>query len=152
MKFGEKIRELRTRLDMSQQELAQATGVSARTVRGWESESRYPRHRELYQKLAEVLHCEVDYLLAEEESFLTDVSEKYGSRGTRQAQMVLEQAAALFAGGDLSEEDQLAFLTELQTLYLDSKKRAGRFTPYKYRTKDRTETDSTESDSPEVKP
>ena len=129
MKFGDKIKELRTRQGISQKELADRTGVSSRTVRGWEMEDRYPRHRELYQKIAEVLCCETDYLLTEEEAFVTEASEKYGSRGARQAQAILEQTAAMFAGGDLSEEDQLAFLTEIQTLYLDSKKRARRFAP-----------------------
>ena len=62
--------------------------------------------------------------MSEEESFITEASEQYGSRGAKQAQMILEQTAAMFAGGDLSDEDQIEFLNEIQTLYLDSKKRA----------------------------
>ena len=46
----------------------------------------------------------------------------------------MEQAAALFAGGELSDDDKLAFLHEMQQLYLDSKDRAReKFTPKKYR-------------------
>ena len=71
--------------------------------------------------------------MSEEESFITEASEQYGSRGAKQAQMILEQTAAMFAGGDLSDEDQIEFLNEIQTLYLDSKKRAKKFTPKKYR-------------------
>ena len=127
MKFGEKITELRTQKKMSQTELA---------VRGWEVEGRYPRHKDLYYKLAEILGCDISYLMSEEESFITEASEQYGSRGAKQAQMILEQTAAMFAGGDLSDEDQIEFLNEIQTLYLDSKKRAKKFTPKKYRSAD----------------
>ena len=141
MKFGEKIKELRTQKKMSQTELGKAVGVSLRTVRGWEVEGRevegrYPRHKDLYYKLAEILGCDISYLMSEEENFITEASEQYGSRGAKQAQMILEQTAAMFAGGDLSDEDQIEFLNEIQTLYLDSKKRAKKFTPKKYRSAD----------------
>jgi len=38
----------------------------------------------------------------------------------------------MFAGGGLSDEDKTAFMDEIQTLYLDSKKRAKKYTPKKY--------------------
>ena len=66
MKFGEKIKELRTQKKMSQTELGKAVGVSLRTVRGWEVEGRYPRHKDLYYKLAEILGCDISYLMSEE--------------------------------------------------------------------------------------
>ncbi len=46
--------------------------------------------------------------------------------------MHLEQTAAMFAGGEREEEDQIAFLNEIQTFYLDSKKRAKKYTPKKF--------------------
>lgn len=132
MTFGEKVKNLRKTRSMNQTQLAQAVGVSLRTVRGWEVEGRSPKQHELYQKLADTLGCDIAYLMTEEESFITDVSEQYGSRGVRQARQILEQAAAMFAGGELSDEDKTAFMDEIQTLYLDSKKRAKKFTPKKY--------------------
>ena len=132
MTFGEKVKTLRKTKDMSQTQLAQAVGVSLRTVGGWEKEGRYPKQHELYQKLADTLGCDVSYLMTEEESFITEATEQYGSRGARQAQQILEQAAAMFAGGELSDEDKTAFMDEIQMLYLDSKKRAKKFTPKKY--------------------
>ena len=132
MTFGEKVKTLRKTKDMSQTQLAQAVGVSLRTVAGWENEGRYPKQHELYQKLADTLGCDVSYLMTEEESFITEATEQYGSRGARQAQQILEQAAAMFAGGELSDEDKTAFMDEIQMLYLDSKKRAKKFTPKKY--------------------
>ena len=132
MTFGEKVKTLRKTKDMSQTQLAQVVGVSLRTVGGWEKEGRYPKQHELYQKLADTLGCDVSYLMTEEESFITEATEQYGSRGAKQAQQILEQAAAMFAGGELSDEDKTAFMDEIQMLYLDSKKRAKKFTPKKY--------------------
>ena len=59
-------------------------------------------------------------------------SEQFGSRGAKQAQQILEQAAAMFAGGTLTDEDKTAFMDEIQSLYLDSKRRAKKYTPKKY--------------------
>ena len=75
-------------------------GVSLRTIRGWEAEGRYPKQHELYQKLADTLGCDISYLMTEGEAFITEAAEQYGSRGAKQAQQILEQAAAMFAGGE----------------------------------------------------
>lgn len=97
MTFGEKIKNLRKSKHMNQTQLANAIGVSLRTIRGWEIEGRYPKQHDLYQKLADTLGCDVSYLMTEEESFITEASEQYGSRGAKQAQQIIEQAAAMFA-------------------------------------------------------
>lgn len=132
MTFGEKIKNLRKTKNLNQTQLANAIGVSLRTIRGWEIEGRYPKQHELYQKLADILGCDVSYLMTEDVSFVTEATEQYGSRGAKQAQQILEQAAAMFAGGELSDDDKTAFMDEIQMLYLDSKKRAKKFTPKRY--------------------
>ena len=38
----------------------------------------------------------------------------------------------MFAGGSLTDEDKIAFMDEIQRLYLESKRRAKKFTPKKY--------------------
>ena len=55
MTFGEKVKELRTRKGLSQEDLASKTGVTVRTVRNWETGGKYPRSRDLYAKLADAL-------------------------------------------------------------------------------------------------
>lgn len=130
--IGEKVKNLRKNKGLNQTQLADAVGVSLRTVRGWEIEGRYPKKHDLYQKLADILNCDISYLMTEEESFITEASEQFGNRGAKQAQQILEQAAAMFAGGELSDEDKTAFMDEIQSLYLDSKRRAKKFTPKKY--------------------
>ena len=139
MTFGEKIRSLRKGKKVSQQELASMVGVSYRTIRSWEVEGRYPKQNILYQKLADALQCDVSYLMSENASFITEASEQFGNRGAKQAQQILEQAAAMFAGGSLSDEDKIAFMDDMQMLYLDSKRRAKKYTPKKYLTEDSNE-------------
>ena len=90
MTFGEKVQNLRKAKNMSQTQLADAIGVSLRTVRGWEIEGRYPKQHDFYQRLSDVLGCDVSYLTTEGESFITEATEQYGSRGAKQAQLILE--------------------------------------------------------------
>ena len=82
--------------------------------------------------VAAVLGVDVNYLRMEDEEFLEDVGKQFGSRGQRQAQAILSEARQLFAGGELSDEDQIAFLTEMQQLFLDSKQRAKKYMPRRY--------------------
>ena len=44
MKFGEKVRDLRKKNSLTQDELAKCLGVSKRTIIGWERDGRYPRN------------------------------------------------------------------------------------------------------------
>lgn len=113
MTFGEKIKKLRLEKNLSQQELAKLIGKSSRTITSYEIGASHPRTRELYDKLAEVLEVNVNYLLADGEDFMLEVGEQFSRRGQLQAASILNQTRELFAGGTLSERDQVAFLTEM---------------------------------------
>ena len=132
MKFGEKVRQLRKEMKLSQGELARKIGVSARSVAAYEAGTSYPRYKETYDALATALGVDVNYLRTEDEAFLEDVGRQFGSRGQRQAQAILGEARQLFAGGELSDDDKLAFLTEMQQLFLDSKQKARKYTNKRY--------------------
>ena len=56
MTFGEKIREARKKLNMSQDDLAEKIGVSRRTITSWETGRALPRTRNVYEKLSEALN------------------------------------------------------------------------------------------------
>lgn len=134
MKFGEKLRELRTQKGWTQDQLAEKLHKSKFTIVKYENGSTYPRKREVYAQLAELFDVDVNYLLTENEEFLMEVGSKYGRRGQTQAEAILEQTRELFAGGSLSEKDEIAFLTEIQQIFLESKEIAReKFTPKKYR-------------------
>jgi len=133
MKFGEKLADARKAAQLTQEELAKSLGLSKRTIINYEVDGKYPRNREVYYKLADILNIEPNYLLTEDEEFLLAANDQHGPRGEKGANQLLQQTAALFAGGELSQDDKLAFVTEIQQLYLDSKDRAKKFTPKKYR-------------------
>ncbi len=133
MKFGEKLKKLRTEKGLKQEEVATAVGISRRTYISYEQEGRYPRKRDVYAKLAETLECEVNYLMTEDEEFVTGVSEKYGSRGKRQAEELVAELSGMFAGGELSDQDMDAVMIALQKAYFDCKEDNKKYTPSKYR-------------------
>ena len=68
----------------------------------YETEGRYPRNREAYSRLAQFLGVETNYLLTEDEEFVSQAAEQYGSRGRRQAEALVSELSGLFAGGELS--------------------------------------------------
>jgi len=127
MKFGEKLKQARLKAGMTQEALGTAADVTKRTIINYETGNRYPRDRSVYSRLAQALDCEVNFLLTEDEEFITEAGSKYGSSGETEARRLLERSAALFAGGDLNEEDKLEFLLEIQQLYLESKENAKKF-------------------------
>ena len=131
MKFWEKVRKLRNEKGWTQEELARKLGVTSRTVFTYEN-GTYPRYQKTYEQLAALFEVPVDYLRTESEELITEATALYGRRGQAQAKAILDQTQQLFAGGELSEEDEIAFLRDIQTLYLDSKERAKKFTPRKY--------------------
>ena len=117
MKFAEKVKELRTKKGLSQQQLADAIGVSRRTIINYES-GIYPRDRNQFKRLAEVLETNEDYLLTESEQFEAEAYMRYGARGKKQAQALTEELASLFAaGGELEEEDMKAMIDALQEAF-----------------------------------
>ena len=56
MKFGEKVRDLRKKHSLTQDELAQCLGINKRTIIGWERDGRYPRSIEMLEKMADIFH------------------------------------------------------------------------------------------------
>ena len=129
MKFGEKVKEQRTRQGLTQKAAAEALGLSTRVLQKYEDGSNYPHNRDVYKRMADLFEIDVNYFLTEDEEFLTEAAKRYGRKGLSQAQAILEQAGALFAGGELSDDDKLAFIHEMQEIYFDSKEKAKRFTP-----------------------
>lgn len=136
MKFGEKLRKLRTEQSKTQEEVSKAIGVTRRTYISYEQDGRYPRNREIYAKLAEIFNCDVNYLMTEDEEFISSAAEQYGRRGKRQAEELVQELSGMFAGGELSESDMDAVMIALQKAYFDCKADNKKYTPKKYRKED----------------
>lgn len=133
MTFGEKIRNERNRLGLSQDELAEKIGVTRRVISSYENDSSRPRGTERYNKLAEALGVNINYLLSEDEAFIANVEDNYGRRGAKQAKELLAEVTGLFAGGEMADEDMREMVDAIQEAYLIAKKKNKKYTPKKYR-------------------
>jgi len=134
MKFGDKLRVQRKKRGLSQTEAAAAIGVTMRTFANYERGASHPQDRTIYSKLASFFEVDINYFLTEDEEFLTSAAELFGKKGQAQAKALLEQTAALFAGGELSDSDKEAFSRDMQNIFITSTTIAReKFTPKKYR-------------------
>lgn len=136
MQFGEKLKALRAEKNLSQVEVASRIGMSRRAYIAYEQDGVYPRKREIYYKLAEVLGCDPNYLLTENDDFVLQAAEKYGSRGKRQAEQLMADVTGLFAGGELAEDDLDVMMKAIQEAYWIAKEKSKKFTRKDYLNKE----------------
>ena len=111
--YGERLMRARKEKELSREELGKLCGITGRTIQNYELGHVAPNRIDVSQRLADVLDISVDYLIygEKEETELTEEDKKE----------ILAHASALFAGGKLSDEEQLAFIYELQTLYMKAR-------------------------------
>lgn len=125
--FPEKIKEARCVLGLSQGELGELAGVSKRSIAAYEMGEKFPRDKTIYQ-LAKALHVSIRYLKDDEcenptediekDIFIAEASEQYGMNGARDLERMLAENTALFAGGDLSQEEKDTYFNALMTAYV----------------------------------
>lgn len=141
MTFGEKLRQARLTLNLSQKELSEKTGISERSLYTYEQTGVFPRSGNI-RKLADALNVSAGYLLSEEETntqknidldlFMSNIKNEYGYKGAREATEILSRASALFAGGELDDEAKDVFFQAIMEVYLESKEEArSKFSPKK---------------------
>ncbi|MCR4951964.1 MAG: helix-turn-helix domain-containing protein [Solobacterium sp.] len=124
MDFSEKIRNARIAKGWSQDQLADHSGISRRTIQNYELGARLPKKRETYKVLAETLGIDESVLLDENVDFVLRANEQYGSTAMKQALNLVEDVRALWAGGEMEEEDMDEIMRALQDAYWDVKKKA----------------------------
>ena len=132
MEFKERLTKLRRMRGMSQSDLALATGLTVRSIKNYEAGDRMPKADTIY-KLALGLDVDEKALVTDEEFFIIEANDKYGARGKASAQKLIENAQALFAGGDLTDEDKNAVMEAIQEAFWKSKLKNKKYTPKKYR-------------------
>jgi transcriptional regulator with XRE-family HTH domain len=138
-RFPEKLRTARKEKELNQTELAQAVGLTQRSLTNYECGRAIPRPS-IMRKLAEALDVTVEYLTNDatddpdakrgEESQIEMAREKFGSKGAREAADLLERNRAFLAGGTVDQETKDAFFQALMTAYVTAKSAASQtFTP-----------------------
>ena len=139
MTFSDKIKRAREVAKLTQYELAQEVGVSQRTIASYESGGARAR-RSTTEKLARALKVSVKYLSddacvdpledIEKDEYIDQARALYGAKGVRDVDTLLADNAALFAGGELSQEQKDAFFQAVMTAYVTCKEEASKkFTP-----------------------
>ena len=133
MLFGDRIKELRNLADMSQQELANRTGLSLRSIQNYESNQRYPKDVAILNKLCTALGTTIEELMKEEDQFILEAASKFGSRGKNDAEKLIEEVGGLFAVGELNEEDKDKVFRAITEMYWKAKDKNKKYTPKKYK-------------------
>ena len=133
MLFGEKVKQLRKEKGLTQTELAEAVGVTLRTVQNYEGKNLFPKNQDVVNKLCRVLDTTPDYLISDNDIFINEANEKYGSRGRKSAEKVISEVSAFFFGGELPEEDRDNVMQAIQEAYWRSKEKNKKYIPKKYR-------------------
>ena len=121
MIFGEKIKALRKDRGMTQKDLAEALGLSLRTISNYETGGLRPRHDATYDALAELFHVPKAYFFTEEDAFIMAAQARGGTRGAEDARELVDGVIGLFAGGKLDEEDKQAVFEAIQEAYFRAK-------------------------------
>lgn len=131
--FSEKVKDARLQLGLSQQQLGEATGVSLRTILSYEKGEKMPRQGTLL-KLAKALGVSSKFLIddlcenpmedIEKDRYIEDAREKYGNKGAKDVEKLLADNAALFAGGELSQEQKDEFFQAVMVAYVTCKEEA----------------------------
>lgn len=137
--FADKVKDSRVALGLSQTQLAEMVGLTSRAVQTYEQGERVPRATTMH-KLAKALQVSVRFLTDDEcedptadiemDGYIEEAREKYGSSGARDVQTLLQANTALFAGGELSQEQKDAFFDAVMKAYVLCKEEAKeKFTP-----------------------
>jgi len=107
---------LRCERKMSQSELAEQLGVTLRTVQHYEAGTRLPKNMLTTDRICKLFCIQQNELFCEEDSFEQSASELV-NRARRQANSVVVQAAGLFAGSLLEDEDMDAAFQAITEAY-----------------------------------
>ena len=135
MKFNERLKKFREEKSLTQVQLSELTGISARMIQKYEAGTARPR-LDIAEKLAKALNVSADELLGNADMLVARAAEKYGTRGAKQAQLLTEEVTGLFAGGEMAEEDMDIMMQAIQEAYWIAKANNRKYTPKKYRTED----------------
>ena len=132
-RFGEKLKDERDRLGISQEQLAEKCGVSRRTIIGYETGGKFPREGTL-KKLSISLGVTAKYLRDDDENdpmagietepYIQAARDEFGSKGAKEMEETLKKSEALFAGGTLSEDQKDIFFEALSRAYFVNKQHA----------------------------
>lgn len=136
MVFKDRLKKKRVEAGLTQVQLADKAGVTARTIQNYELGNRKPSNMEVIQKIADALNTTTEYLLGSSGTYVVEAHEKGGSKAARDIEQLVSEVTGLFAGGELSEESLEGAMKALNDAYWIAKEKNRKFAPKKYRSKE----------------
>lgn len=133
MTFAEKLKSARIEADLSQRELAEHAGLHYRTIQNWEA-GRLPKSLDPVFRVAQVLGTTAEALLSESDQYVIEAGERGGAKSAREVDELVSEVVALFAGGELDEDEKDGIMAALNEAYWIAKQKNRKYTPKKYRT------------------
>lgn len=150
--FAKRLRKLRLEKNMSRAELSEKCGIVPATLGNYESGERMPA-ADIAMKMATAFDISLDEFMGKKKDKSLDKAEEthnrteeavdrirrlYGNTRAKQAREMLKNAEGLFAGGELTAEEQDDYILEMQRLLIFTIEKAReKYTPKKYRTKEK---------------
>ena len=125
MYFSNKLKALRIERNLTQEDLAQKSGMSVKTISRYESGETLPRSRKFYDKLALALDVSYEDLVPAEIDFVLDLKDRFGLSGEKDAQEMVQGVIGLMAGGSLPDQDKKAILDAIQEAYYMAREEKG---------------------------
>ena len=133
--IGEKIKDRRESLGITQPVLSERTGITVRSISKYETGITTPRGCNL-KKLAAALDVSEAYLITpnadnpefgkEEAPYVDAVRDTYGQKAGTDMQMLLSQTVAMFAGGEIPQADKDSFFKAVEQAYVLTKRVASK--------------------------
>lgn len=120
MEFCERLKKMRETRGLTQEQLANKSGITVRMIQQYECGKSKPRYQASIQ-LANALDVTVSSLLGENEQFISEAGNQYGSRGQKQAAELLREVTGLFTGGKMNDDDMDAWMKAIQDAYWAAK-------------------------------
>lgn len=124
MEFGEKIKHKRIELKMSQQALADKSGLSLRSIQNYESGARHPANVSIVKDIAKVLGTSYEYLLDDKSQYVIEAAMRGGEEAALDIDRLLSDIQGVFAGGFISQEDKDKVMRAINEIYWESKDKA----------------------------
>jgi len=132
MKFNERLKALREERGLTQVQLSEKSGITARMIQNYERGSHRPRF-EGAGKLADALGVPVTELLGQSGMLVAEAAEKGGAKSAREMSRLVDEVVGMFAGGELPQEDKDAYMAAISKAYFESNEENKKYTPKKYR-------------------
>ena len=129
MEFKDRLKAKRTEMQLTQAELAQRAGVTARTIQNYETGNRKPQHMEIVQKLADALGTHTDALLGSGGTYVIDAYEAGGARAAHDVDALVSEISGLFAGGELDQQEKDGIIAALNEAYWIARKENLKYAP-----------------------